>query len=206
MGSVAGGRAGMGDVEGGQVRLYVGVAGFSVVAGIIFTVTSHWVAPLAYAAGGHLGIALVYGLWFMGGPLTAYIVRRPWSAFLGETVGAIVELLLVSPYSIMLYYYGPAQGIVSEAVFRAFRYRNFGYKAMILAGGLPALAAYPFDCLVSPFYPACRSPGYPLELHIGLIAGMALSGAVLAGVLVKVVVDAAVSSGALRGWPVARMK
>jgi energy-coupling factor transport system substrate-specific component len=192
--------------ESGAVMLYVGVAGFSVVAGIVFAVTSHWVAPLAFASGGHLGIALIYGLWFMGGPLTAYIVRRPWSAFLGETIGSIVELLMVSPYSIMLYYYGPAQGIVSEAVFRAFRYRNFSYKAMMLAGGLPALAAYPFDCLVSPFYPACRSPGYPPELHAGLVSGMLVSGAILAGVLVKAIVDAAVSSGALRRWPVAQMK
>jgi len=190
--------------EPSLARIYAGLAGFSVVAGVVFAVTSHWVAPLAFALGGHLGIAAIYGLWFMGGTLTAYVIRRPWSAFVGETIGSIVELLLVSPYSIMLYYYGPAQGIVSELVFRAFRYRKIGYKAMVLAGGLPALAAYPFDCLVSPFYPACRSPGYPAELHGILIITMMVSGALFAGVLVKLVVDSAVSAGALKKWPVAQ--
>ncbi len=34
----------------------------------------------------------------MGGPLTVYVVRRPWSPFAGETAGAIVELKL-RPFS-----------------------------------------------------------------------------------------------------------
>ncbi|MEM0348991.1 MAG: ECF transporter S component [Candidatus Caldarchaeum sp.] len=52
----------------------------------------------AYSAGEHLGIAFNWGLWFMGGPLTVYVVRRPWSPFAGETAGAIVELKL-RPFS-----------------------------------------------------------------------------------------------------------
>jgi len=174
------------------------IAGFSVVSGIIFAIWSHAAVDVVYAIGGHPGIGAIYGMWFIGGTLVGYIVRKPGAAFIGETIGSIIELLLISPYSVLLYYYGPAQGIMSELAFALRRYKKWDYPTMILAGVLPVIAAYPFDCLVSPFYPACRSPGYPLELHITIIASMAISGAIFAGILVKAAVDAAVKTGAIK--------
>jgi energy-coupling factor transport system substrate-specific component len=179
-----------------------GIAGFSVVAGIVFAILSHIIAPIAFGLGGHLGIGAIYGLWFIGGTMVGYIIRKPGAAFLGETIGSFVELLLVSPYAILLYYYGPAQGIMSELAFALNRYKRWGYRAMMLAGVLPVIAAYPFDIFVSPFYPAARYPGYPLELHVALIIAYSVSGALLGGVLVRMVVNAAVKAGALRRWPV----
>ncbi len=173
------------------------IAGYSVVAGIIFALTSHVLVALVGGLG-HIGIAAIYGFWFIGGTLVGYIVRKPWSAFLGETIGSIVELLMLSQYSWMLFYYGPAQGIMTELVFMATRYRKWDYKTMMLAGAAPVIAAYPWDCLVSPYYPACRDPGYPLHLHITIIGLMLISGAIVAGVLVKAAVDAAVKAGVLR--------
>ncbi|MDJ0274197.1 MAG: ECF transporter S component [Aigarchaeota archaeon] len=195
------------DMEAGRrpswtVRDLVGLAALSVVSGLVFAVWSHLVAPVALGLGGHLGVAAIYGVWYIGGTLPAYVLRRRWAAFVGETIGAIVELLLVSPYSVLLYYYGPVQGIMSEAAFALRRYRKWGYGTMALAGALPVIAAYPFDCLVSPFYPRCRF--YPLELHTSIVAAMVVSGALLGGVLVKAVVDALVAAGRLKGWPVAQ--
>lgn len=184
----------------------VGLASFSVVSGVIFAALSHLVAPAAILIAGHLGVAMIYGIWFIGGTLPAYIIRRRGVAFLGETIAAIIELLLVSPYSILLYYYGPAQGLMSEIAFWVNRYKSWGWRTMILAGMLPVVAAYPFDCFVSPFYPACRDPGYPAYLHLSIISTMLVSGAVFAGILVKIVVDKLVAAGALRGWTVARDK
>lgn len=186
------------------IKEMVGLASFSVISGVIFAALSHLVAPLATLVAGHIGVAMIYGIWFIGGTLPAYIIRKKGIAFLGETIASIVELLLVSPYSILLYYYGPAQGIMSELAFWTGRYRRWGYKTMILAGMLPVIAAYPFDCLVSPFYPACRDPGYPLILHLTIILIMLASGAIFSGVLVKAVVDKLVKAGALRGWSVAQ--
>ncbi len=188
------------------VRFITGLAAFSVVSGVIFAAWSHVVAPLSFLVGGHIGIGLIYGMWYIGGTLPAYILRIRGAAFIGETVAAIVELLLVSPYSILLYYYGPAQGIMSELAFALGRYKRWGWDSMALAGALPVIASYPFDCLVSPFYPACRDPGYPLELHLTIIASMLVSGVVLGGLLVKYVVDRVVEAGGLRGWPVAKFK
>ncbi len=172
------------------------IAGFSVISGVVFAVWSHVVANIVYAVGGHIGIGAIYGMWFIGGTMVGYVVRKPGAAFLGETIGAIIELLSLSQYNVMLLYYGPAQGIMSELAFALTRYRRWGYPVMILAGVLPVLAAYPYDCLVSPFYPGCRL--YPPELHLTIIGLMALSGALFAGVLVKATVDSAVKAGAIR--------
>ncbi|MEM4037985.1 MAG: ECF transporter S component [Nitrososphaerota archaeon] len=186
------------------IKKIVGLASFSVISGLVFAFVSHVIAPLVFIVGGHLGVATIYGLWFIGGTLPAYIMRVRGAAFFGETIASLVELLLVSPYSILLYYYGPAQGVMSEIVFWFRRYKSWGWSTMIVAGMLPVLAAYPFDCLVSPFYPACRDPGYPPLLHAAIIITMLISGALFSGILVKFVVDRLVKAGALRGWPVAK--
>jgi energy-coupling factor transport system substrate-specific component len=172
------------------------IAGLSVISGIIFAITSDVLATPVEVIGGHYGIAVIYGLWFIGGTLTGYVVRKPWAAFLGETIGAIIELLALSPYSILLYYYGPAQGIMSELAFAIFRYKKWDYTSMFLAGALPAIAAYPFDVLVSPFYP--EAVHYTLVTHVTLFMGYLLSGAILGGFLVKFIVDAAVKAGAIK--------
>lgn len=188
------------------VKDMVGLASFSVVSGVIFAALSHLVAPAITLIAGHLGVAMIYGIWFIGGTLPAYIIRKKGAAFLGETIASVIELLLLSPYSILLYYYGPAQGLMSEIAFWINRYKSWDWKTMILAGILPVVAAYPFDCMVSPFYPACRNPGYPLHLHLAIVSTMLVSGAFFAGIVVKMVVDKLVSAGALRGWPIARDK
>ncbi len=179
-----------------SARDIVLVAGLSVVSGIIFAITSDVLATPVYVIGGHYGIAIIYGLWFIGGTLTGYVVRKPWAAFLGESIGAVIELLALSPYSVLLYYYGPAQGIMSELAFRIFRYKRWDYAAMFLAGALPAIAAYPFDVIVSPFYP--EAVHYNLVTHATLFAGYLLSGGILGGVLVKFIVDTAVKAGAIK--------
>jgi energy-coupling factor transport system substrate-specific component len=143
--------------SGRKVGEVVGLAALSVVSGSVFAVWSHFVAPVAFGVAGHLGVGAIYGMWFIGATLPAYVLRRC---------------------------------------------SRWGYGTMALAGALPVIAAYPFDCLVSPFYPTCRF--YPPELHLAIVAAMLLSGAILGGVLVKAVVDALVSAGRLRGWPVAQ--
>jgi len=186
------------------IKEMVGLASLSVVSGVIFAILSHLVAPVVTLIAGHIGIGMIYGVWFIGGTLPAYVIRKKGIAFLGETIGSIVELLLVSPYSILLYYYGPAQGLMSELAFWIGRYKSWGWRTVMLAGMLPVIAAYPFDCLVSPFYPACRDPGYPLHIHLTIILTMLVSGAVFAGIVVKLIVDRLVAAGAFRGWPVAQ--
>lgn len=193
-------------MSGGRftTRDVVGLAAFSALAGVVFAAWSQLAVLVVYPLLGHLGIAAIYGLWFVGGTLPAYVIRKRGAAFAGETIAAVVELLLISPYSVLLYYYGPAQGVMSELAFALGRYKRWGWGTMALAGALPVVAAYPFDCLVSPFYPACRT--YPVWLHASIVGAMLVSGVLLGGLLVKAVVDRLVEAGSLRGWPVAETR
>ena len=174
---------------------------FSVISGLIFMVWSHIVFPILVTTTGYLGVAAVYGMWFVGGTLTGYIIRKPGAAFLGELIRAHVELLSGSPFSIFLVYYGASQGIMSELRFAMFKYKKWDYKVMMIAGCLPALAAFPIDYYVTPEYQyyTLANPTFTITLLILYV----VSGAILGGALVKWIVDRAVKAGALRGWPVA---
>lgn len=185
-------------------RDVVGVAGFSVVAGIIFMIASHIGYPVLTAILGPIGVAAIYGIWFIGATLTGYIIRKPGAALLGELVGAHLELLSGSPYSIFLIYYGFGQGIMSELIFAITRYKKWDYGIMALAGAAPALAAFPIDYYIVPQYQYVLIPS--LDVQAILFVTYLISGAVLGGILVKWLVDRAVKAGALRGWPVAEEK
>lgn len=185
-------------------RDVVGIAGFSVVAGIIFMIGSHIGYPVLTAIFGPIGVATIYGVWFIGATLTGYIIRKPGAALLGEIIGAHLELLTGSPYSIFLIYYGLGQGIMSELVFAITKYKNWDYRIMALAGAAPALAAFPIDYYIVPQYEYVLIPS--VEVQLLLFVTYLISGAVLGGILVKWMVDRAVNAGALRGWLVPEEK
>jgi len=185
-----------------ETRDIVGIAGFSIASGLIFIVASYGATTFIIPILGPIGVATIYGIWFIGATLTAYIIRKPGAALLGELIGAHVELLLGSPYSIFLTYYGFAQGIMSEIVFALRKYKKWDYFTMALAGSAPALAAFPIDYYIVPQYQYVQIPS--LEIQAILFSLYLISGALIAGILIKLLVDRAVEAGALRGWPVAK--
>ncbi|MEM3506414.1 MAG: ECF transporter S component [Candidatus Bathyarchaeia archaeon] len=184
-----------------ESRDIVGIAGFSIVSGLIFIIASYS-ATFILAILGPIGIATIYGIWFIGATLTGYIIRKPGAALLGELIGSHVELLFGSPYSIFLTYYGFAQGIMSELVFAFRKYKKWDYFTMALAGAAPTLAAFPIDYYIVPQYQYIQIPS--LEVQMILLLLYLASGAIIGGILVKWLVDRAVKAGALRGWPVAK--
>ncbi|MEM2897032.1 MAG: ECF transporter S component [Candidatus Bathyarchaeia archaeon] len=184
-----------------ESRDIVGVAGFSIASGLVFIIASYS-ATFILAILGPIGVATMCGIWFIGATLTGYIIRKPGAALLGELIGAHVELLLGSPYSIFLTYYGFSQGIMSEIVFTLRKYRRWDYTTMALAGAAPALAAFPIDYYIVPQYQYAQIPS--LEIQAILFLLYLISGAVFGGIMIKWLVDRAVRAGALRGWPVAK--
>ncbi len=111
----------------------------AVVIGIVFYFTA---IPyeLTKAVAGKLVARLgFYGLWFIGGPLAASLIRKPGAAFLGEVLAALVEMMLPTPYASSVLIYGSAQGLMSEIGYALLRYRRWGVGAGALAGALPGL-------------------------------------------------------------------
>lgn len=84
---------------------------------------------------------LATGVWFMGGPLGALIIRKPGAAIFVETLAAIVSMALGSQWGVETLIAGLIQGLGAELVFMAFRYRRFGPGVAALAGAGAALGA-----------------------------------------------------------------
>lgn len=117
------------------------------VSSIIFY-SAWFVYELGKVAGPIFSRMISYGLWFIGAPLAATLIRKPLAAFLGETLGALVESLLPTVGGITNLYYGVAQGALSELVYLARGYKKWDSATAALAGAAAAPAAVALDALL----------------------------------------------------------
>lgn len=173
-------------------------AGLSVIIGIVFTFWAVFVYPVATTFLGQIGAAFFYGVWFLGGIIPAYIIRKPGIAFLGEFIAAHVELLTGSPYGTTLTFYGAAQGLACEMVFAAFRYQSWDLKTLILAGAAAALPAFAMDYFRDAYF------NLLVGLQIMLAVAYVVSGAVFGGALGKYVTDAVARTAIFDAFPLGK--
>lgn len=173
-------------------------AGLAMVIGILFGFWSTFVYPTVTTLLGPIGASFLYGVWFLGGIIPPYIIRKPGVAFLGEFIAAHVELLTGSPYGPLLTYFGVTQGLACELVFAAARYRKWDLKTMLLAGAAPALPALAMD------YYLYQYLGLTVPLQVLLWLGYVGSGIVLGGALGKYISDAVARTGVLAVFPLGK--
>ena len=145
----------------------------AVVAGLIFYAT-WFVYYAAKAVGGPILARLVsYGLWFMGAPLGAALIRKPGSAFLGETLGALVETVIPTVGGFTNLIYGVAQGFASEIAYAIFKYRRYTPAVGALAG---ALAGFPCVALDAVLFEEIAAPPVMMLWLIAAVASGAIYG------------------------------
>jgi energy-coupling factor transport system substrate-specific component len=173
-------------------------AGLAVIIGLVFDFWSTVVYPMGTTLLGPVGVSFLYGVWFLGGLIPAYIIRKPGVAFLGEFIASHVELLTGSPYGPLLTYYGAAQGMACELIFALTGYRKWNLKTMLLAGAAPALPAIAMDYYLYQY----SSLALPLQLILWL--GYFGSGAVLGGAIGKYAADAVARTGVLDMFPLGK--
>ncbi|QOJ78540.1 ECF transporter S component [Infirmifilum lucidum] len=164
-------------------------ASLSAVIGAIFLVWSNIVWDFMKLLVGLLFVPIIYGMWFIGATVPAYIVRKPGIALLGEFLAAVLELAYGSQFASTVLLYGFMQGLMSELVFMATGYKKWGWLTMAIAGAAPALWAAPADTILygitNPLTPEQRVVFWSLYF---------VSGALIAGLLVKAIIDAVVKS------------
>jgi energy-coupling factor transport system permease protein len=176
-------------------RDVVVAAALAVPLGIVFYVwLIGWNAAQLVPALGHF----VGGLYVLAGVLVGYVLRRPGAAFLGEMIAAFVEWPL-APYGPIILFLGLLQAVGVEAVFAAFRYRNWSLPALMLAGAVGALAV-----LFGRFYVAFGYASLAPEEQAIRLATTLLGGAIVGGLLGKVVGDALARTGVLNNFPIGR--
>jgi energy-coupling factor transport system substrate-specific component len=172
----------------------------SALVGAVFLFWSNVAWDLAQLTLGLLYTPVIYGVWFIGATLPVYIIRKPGVALLGEFLAAVFELAYGSQFASTVLLYGFMQGLMSELALAATRYRRWGWVAMAAAGAAPALWAAPADTLLYGIVEPLTS-----EQRFVFWSLYFVSGALIAGFLVKALVDyIARSSSILDAFAVGR--
>jgi len=181
-----------------KLRDIIVAAILAVVCGAIYMGWDWVTNPLFAASMSPIVGAIVNGLWWIAAGLVPYIIRRPGAAFIAELVSSCVEFLFGSPYSLGVIISGLAQGIGPELAFGAGRYKRYGYRTMMIAGALGGLGNS------VQWYFEYQGYSYSIPIIIGYTVVTMISGAILAGVLPKLIGDALLRTGVLRNFEIGR--
>ena len=140
---------------------------------------------------------LAQGLWLIGGPLGALIIRRPGAAIFVEIVAALVSMLLGSSWGISTLLFGLAEGLGAELAFLIFAYRRFSWPVALLSGVLAGAAEWASELLTGNMAKTWTFNATYLVCNM-------ISGAILAGLLAWLLMRALVRTGVLERFAVGR--
>ena len=183
--------------RGWTTRDAVLVAVLAVVFGFLYI---QWV-PIWIAAAGlgaQIGQELVFGFWLIAGVLASYITRRPGAALVGEFLAALAEVLFGVAAGTPLLVTGIMEGLGAEIVFGARRWRDYSLTTVVLAGTVGMLVALPWNWFRLGYFEL--NPGFLVVLLIVRL----LSGAIISGLLSKVIGDALARTGVLSNFAIGR--
>lgn len=140
---------------------------------------------------------LFNGVWFLGGPLGAIIIRKPGAALFVEILAASVSAALGTVWGIEVLYSGFAQGLGAELIFLLVIYRRFNLTLTMISGALAGVGA-----VVLEYFLGNIAKG--LEYNLIYLATSTVSGAILAGLLAWVLMRALAKTGALSRFAAGR--
>ena len=171
-----------------------------VACGFVFlvwnTVGYAWFEAMDALTPGLGGIAT--GIWLIGGVIGGLIIRKPGAALYVELLAAIVSAVLGSQWGPSTVYSGIAQGIGVEIVLAIFLYRRFGLVIAMLGGMAAGWGAFVLELFTS------GNLGKTLQFNLISLVTLSISGAILAGAVGYVVVNALAKTGALDRFAVGR--
>lgn len=140
---------------------------------------------------------LVAGMWFLGGPLGAYIIRKPGAAIFVEVIAASVSALIGNQWGITTLYSGLAQGLGAELVFLILAYKRYNVATVIISGLMAGIGAWTYELFTG-------NLAKTIEFNVIYLISNALSGAILAGVLAYFLAKALAATGALDRFAIGR--
>lgn len=140
---------------------------------------------------------LVAGMWFLVGPLGAYIIRKPGAAIFVEVIAATVSALIGNQWGISTLYSGLAQGLGAELVFLILAYKSYNLATVVISGLMAGVGAWTFELFTG-------NLAKTFEFNVIYLISTALSGAVLAGLLAYFLAKALAATGALDRFAIGR--
>lgn len=142
------------------------------------------------------GFDIIYGVWFMGATIAAYVLRKPGAALITEVFASFIELLLGNAGGAVLLLTGVIQGVGSELGFAVFRYKRYNLLSMSLAGMLSALLIFIYELYYLQYY--LLAPWL-----LGLLLLVRFGSAILfSGVISKLACDGLARTGVLKSYPI----
>jgi energy-coupling factor transport system substrate-specific component len=155
----------------------------ALVLGVVFYLWDWAMRGLSSILGEVLA-GLFYGVWFWGGLLLAYAIRKPGAALLGEFGAALVAFALGSPLGVLILVFGWLQGLALEVVFAWARFQHWGLVTMVVAGAVAGTASFAVNLVALPL----QIP-YSAGIVIAMLCLAIISGAVLGGLVCKLLGD-----------------
>ncbi|MBF7097766.1 ECF transporter S component [Alkalibacter mobilis] len=150
---------------------------------------------VANAVFGPIGLDMVYGIWFTASITAAYIIRKPGIAFGAEMMAALGEVILGTPSGIMVFVGAAIQGLGCEAVFAATGWKKYSTPVLIFAGMGASVTSFIYN------YFAYGYSSFSMRMLVSMLAVRLVSGALLAGLLGKLIGDGLATTGALSSFP-----
>lgn len=171
-----------------------------VAIGLLFwgwnTVGGLWFTAMDGITPGLGGIAV--GIWLIGGVIGGLVIRKPGAALLVELIAAIVSALIGNVWGITTIFSGLAQGLGAELIFLAFLYLRFTLPVAMLAGVGAGVGAWVLELFLTP------NIEKSLEFNLIYLGTLAVSGALLAGLVGWLLVRALAATGALSRFAAGR--
>lgn len=142
---------------------------------------------------------LLVGTWMLGGIIVPYVIRKPGAALLGELVAAFVSMLPGNQWGLATMLSGLVQGIGAELVFAGGRWRHYSTPVLMLAGAVAGVCSIAFDSVYYGYWQM-----YSTGSILAAAVFVAVSGAVLGGLLSKVLADSLARTGVFGGLALGR--
>jgi len=171
-----------------------------VAIGLLFwgwnTVGGLWFTAMDGLTPGLGGIAV--GIWLIGGVIGGLVIRKPGAALLVELIAAIVSALIGNVWGVTTIFSGLAQGLGAELIFLAFLYLRFTLPVAMLAGVGAGIGAWVLELFLTP------NLAKSVEFNLIYLGTLAVSGALLAGLVGWLLVRALAATGALSRFAAGR--
>ena len=141
---------------------------------------------------------LVSGVWWLGGPMGALVIRKPGAATFVETLAATVSMALGAQWGVETFFAGLLQGLGAEIAFLIFAYRVFTPAVAALSGGLSAVAAMVLEGFTHGNFAKA------MVFQVTYWSTSIISGVVIAGLGSYVIVRALARAGVLTRFAAGR--
>ncbi|MDD3052759.1 MAG: ECF transporter S component [Candidatus Cloacimonetes bacterium] len=140
---------------------------------------------------------LLNGVWLMGAIFFPYIIRKPGSAVLGETIAAFVQGF-IARWGLLSIVYGFGQGIAVEIFFMMLKYRKWNKLTLIVAASISGISSYAISFYFEKWYLMKQS------YQVIQLASFIVGAIFLAGFLSKWLADRLKKTGVLNQFEIAR--